>query len=480
MNSLTDIYQTILKDGISATRLSVDNKNNYGKIAVANSKELMVINRGFTVGAVETLLTNTKSATHWTPNVYKYLKRTDGVITGHEEKNLKQINTFVLDIDNTALTHTDILTAGFELDFVPSLILKTDKGFHVYFILDQPIFVTAKTKFRSLNTAKYVSKNLRELFSSKIEGVDLNCNHFGYFRIPNKYNVVVYNKDHVYSFESLMVWSKAYVEEKVINFETEKEIRQTNPDGTYIKQINEKWYLQLILQAKIYPKQGFGRNNAIFTLSLANYQSHVSQANCMDKMEYFNELLQYPLPLRDVERIVNSAYSGKYRGATQAYVTALTEAWCGHKYTTSAFNHMIKQKKARKDRKHLHAYEREQDIVKYLNVHHQNGVVQASLRDLARHFNISVNALRNVLKQSKLIKQHTVGRGRSARTKFYTLQTIVQHVQKLKTQSILTMSEVNALMKLVPTTLRSAIETMIKENPLQPDVIRIQQLRLLE
>lgn len=480
MNLLSNIYQTILKDGISTKRLTVDNKNNYGKIAVANTKELMVINRGYSVGAVETLLTNKQTATHWTPNVYKYLKRTDGVITGHEEKNLKQINTFVLDIDDSEVTHTDILTAGFELDFVPTLILRTDKGFHVYFILDQPIFVTEKTKFRSLNTAKYVSKNIRELFSTKIQGVDLNCNHFGYFRIPNQNNVVIYNQDYLYNFKTLMTWSKAYAEEKVINFETEKEIRQENTDGTYIKQINEKWYRQLILQAKIYPKQGFGRNNAIFTLSLANYQSYVSQSDCMNKMEYFNELLQYPLPLRDVERIVNSAYTGKYRGATHAYVTALTEAWCGRSYTTSAFNHRIKQKKARKDRKNVHAYEREQDIIKYLEQYHQNGVVQVSLRELAKSFKISVNALINVLKQSKLIKQHTVGRGRSAITKFYTLQTIVQHVQNLKMKSIITMSEINALMTLVPTTLRKTLEIMLKDHPLAPDITRVKQLRLLE
>lgn len=165
MKQLINIYQAILKDGISTTRLSTENVNSFGKIAVATSKELMIMNRGFTVGAVETLMTNTKSATHWTPNVYKYLKRQNGIITGHEEKNLKQINAFVLDVDNENITYTDILSTGLELDFVPSLILKTDKGYHVYFILDQPIFVTAKTKFRSLNTAKYVSKNIRELFS---------------------------------------------------------------------------------------------------------------------------------------------------------------------------------------------------------------------------------------------------------------------------------------------------------------------------
>lgn len=480
MNQLTRIYQAILKNGISNERLSVEHKNNYGKIAVANSKALMVMNRGYTVGAVETLLTNTKSATHWTPNVYKYLKRTNGVVTGHEEHNLKQINTFVLDIDNPDISHTDILTVGFELDFIPSLILKTDKGFHVYFILEQPVYVSETTHFRSLTVAKYISKNIRELYASEIEGIDQTCNHFGYFRIPNESNVVRYQADCVYNFKTLMRWSQSYAEEKVIHFEAEQHMRQAAPDASVIKQIKEPWYRELISQAKIYPGQGYGRNNAMFTLSLANYQSYVGQSDCLNKMEYFNELLEYPLPLRDVERIVESAYSGKYKGATQQFVSALTQEWCGKAYTTSAFNRWVKKRKRRAERKHSHAYEREQDIIKYLNAHQRKGVVQASLRELAEHLNISVNALSNVLKQSKLIKRQTVGKGRAAITKFYTLQTLVQHVQKLKSQSIIPISEINRVMKLVPTSLRETVEDILREPPISPGGTAFQQLRLLE
>lgn len=480
MKQLVNIYQAILKGGISTTRLSTDNVNNFGKIAVANSKELMVMNRGFTVGAVETLMTNSKLATHWTPNVYKYLKRQNGIITGHEEKNLKQINSFVLDIDNENIAYTDILSAGFELDFVPSLILKTDKGYHVYFILEQPIFVTAKTKFRSLNTAKYVSKNIRILFSNKLEGVDLTCNHFGYFRIPNKSNVVIYNENITYNFKDLMAWSKRYTEEKIINFETEKEIRKIDPNNIYIKQVKETWYRKLILQAKIYPKNGYGRNNAIFTLSLANYQSYVDKADCLNKMEYFNELLQYPLSLQEIQRIVSSAYSGKYRGATKDYVESLTESWCGKRLTTSAFNHRVKHRKLRKDRKNSHAFEREQDIIKYLSENQNQGFVVISLRELAKQFNISLNSVRNVLKQSKIIKTKTVGKGRYAVTKIYTLQTIVQYVQNLKENAILRLSEINEVMNLLPYRLVKVVEEILEEPRITYDKHRFKQLRLLE
>ena len=236
----------------------------------------------------------------------------------------------------------------------------------------------------------------------------------------------------------------------------------------------------MILQAKIYPKNGYGRNNAIFTLSLANYQSYVDKVDCLNKMEYFNELLQYPLSLQEIQRIVNSAYSGKYRGATKEYVESLTESWCGKKYTTSAFNHMVKHKKLRKDRKNSHAFEREQDIIKYLSENQKQGFVVISLRDLAKHFNISLNAIRNVLKQSKIIKTKTVGKGRYTITKIYTLQTLVQHVQNIKANTILRLSEINEVMNLLPHRLAEAVEEILKETRITHDRQAFKELRLLE
>src|SRR5699024_2815246 len=95
MFNLHSIYSEILKKGISELRIKNKSINPYGKIAVANSKNQMIFNRGYTVGSIETLMSNSNVATHFTPNVFHWLSRKNNVVAGHEEKNLKQINAFV-------------------------------------------------------------------------------------------------------------------------------------------------------------------------------------------------------------------------------------------------------------------------------------------------------------------------------------------------------------------------------------------------
>ena len=56
MTQLQSIYTNILKQGISDVAITDKSKNNFGKIAVANSKEQMIYNKGYTVGSVEKYL----------------------------------------------------------------------------------------------------------------------------------------------------------------------------------------------------------------------------------------------------------------------------------------------------------------------------------------------------------------------------------------------------------------------------------------
>src|SRR5699024_4702970 len=144
--------------------------NPYGKIAVANSKKQMIYNKGYTVSSVETLMSNSNVATHFTPNVYHWLSRKNNTISGHDEKNLKQKNSFVIDSDTRDVEYIDILNAGLNLEVMPTMMLKTDKGFHAYFILENPVYKSKKTKYKSLHVAKKSSRNLRLAVNEEIEG----------------------------------------------------------------------------------------------------------------------------------------------------------------------------------------------------------------------------------------------------------------------------------------------------------------------
>ena len=62
--------------------------------------------KGYIVTSKETLLEDATDLTHFTPNVYRKFGYSDEkrrMIKGFEEKNLLQINTFVVDIDTKAI-----------------------------------------------------------------------------------------------------------------------------------------------------------------------------------------------------------------------------------------------------------------------------------------------------------------------------------------------------------------------------------------
>lgn len=459
MTQLQSIYTNILKQGISDVAITDKSKNNFGKIAVANSKEQMIFNKGYTVGSVEKLMSNSKVVTHFTPNVYQYLSRKNGTVSGHEEHNLKQINTFVIDFDSDAIAYTDILIAGLDLEVLPTLILSTDKGYHAYFVLEQPVFVTRKTQYKSLKVAKKISQNLRIAFSDKVAGVDTACNHFGYFRCPNTNNVVYYDDNQLHNFKDLMDWSQRQSDDAMSHLH----LIVDNTLNTSRRQIDEKWYQTLIQQSQIHAGYDLGRNNSIFTLSLANYQSNVSIDACLDKMDQFNSTLEVPLNARTVETIVKSAYSGKYQGANQTYIKILMDSWCDHTYTTSAYRVFYKHKKTKAERKNLYAYEREAEIIEYINQNAKKGVVQISLRALAKHFSISVSTLKEALDKSTKIIQKTVGKGRSSRTFFYTMRSLVQHANKEAAFTFLNTAEIENIYRLTPKKYKHIMDQIIKE-----------------
>ncbi|PEY46588.1 primase C-terminal domain-containing protein, partial [Bacillus cereus] len=70
-----------------------------------------------------------------------------------------------------------------------------------------------------------------------------------------------------------------------------------------------------------------GRNNAIFTLSLACYQSKISIKETLDMMDQFNSNLDQPLDHVEVRGIVMSAYSGKYQAAHKDYIDRLLQTY---------------------------------------------------------------------------------------------------------------------------------------------------------
>ena len=376
----SEIIELILKDGIRKYKFKNSKirpfnqqpEGDKGAVFGFRTKENMIAARGVILTSEEALAENEDCFTHWTPNVYSYGTYADKgrtIVEGHSYENLKQINTFVIDFDKVAGEKLDsqmILDAAIDLDLIPTLILETPNGYQAYFILEKPWYISSKKNYQSVEVAKRVSENLRKAFAEIMTSVDLGCNHLGIFRIPQKNNVVYFYPALTHDMQQLISWSMKYQPTKAKPF-----LQLVSKTGG-MQQIKEKWVDLLLKNPKIVGQKGtLGRNNAVFTLSLAYYSSAVDQDRCLDDMDQFNSGLKYPLNQKDIVKIVKSAYSGKYRGANKEKVLELLANWTSEslsedKLFTQNRSTWYKFKKERAERKRSHVHEWKADILDYL------------------------------------------------------------------------------------------------------------------
>lgn len=379
MFNVDEICNAILHGGIRKVKfknskiqsINYQPEGTKGAIFGFRSKKHMIDGRGIVVTSEEGLAENADRLTHWTPNVYQYGTYTNAqrlFVKGHEERNLKQINCFVIDFDKepgSELSDQDILDVAIDLDLIPTLLLETPGGYQAHFILENPWFISKKNDYQSIRIAKLVSQNLRKSFGAKIPEVDLGCNHFGIARIPRTDNVVYYYPALTHNMQDLIAWSMK--QEPVATY-ARPDLHVLKPT----KQIHEKWVDLLLKNPEIVGEKGkFGRNNVIFTLSLAYYASGVDQDRCSDDMDLFNSGLTRPLKAAEVDRIVQSAYSGNYQGASTVYVSALVANWgleslSGTPLFNQNRNGWVKVKKDRSERTNSHVHEWKGDLLAFL------------------------------------------------------------------------------------------------------------------
>ncbi|MGO5579719.1 primase C-terminal domain-containing protein [Streptococcus milleri] len=450
--NLTNIYSLILKDGLRQTKfknshlkpvLSAE-KGKRGAIFGFRTKANMVKARGLVLTSIEAIEENQDHFTHWTPNVYRFGAYSDDkrrVTRGHSEDNLRQINTFYIDFDITSsaeeMTSGDILTAAIDLGFMPTLILKSDKGFQAYFVLTEPAYVTAHSQFKVVKVAKAISQNLRNYFGQTLP-VDMTCNHFGIARMPRTDNIEFYHEEYTYSFQEWLDWS---MKQSDLPFPSKKPNLTVISGSEGVKQVDEPWYGLLLREANIRgAKALMGRNNVLFTLALANFSSGVSQSDCEAVLDDFNEHLAEPLSQDEFLKIIRSAYSGKYEAASRDYIKLLCKAWVNESLKDSDL--FIKQrwykfKKKRADRKNSHLHEWKADIMAYLErTTHEAGdpFIQTTKKALRETLSIPERSLDKVLKALKQDQKvfYTIKSGRYGGIKLASVKAIVLSLIQVK------------------------------------------------
>ncbi len=411
------MLQIFLKNGLRSYKfknsqlkpLSFVEEEKKGSIFIYYSKEALAVSRGVVITSIEAIEEQADVITHWTPNVYRYGEYTDEkrlVVKGHFEKNLRQINTFVVDIDSKENHQGEIILACIDqLGFMPTLILESDFGYQVYFVLSTPAYVTNKSNFKVIDVAKRISMAIRSQLAKQLVGVDIGCNHFGIARFPNKRNIVFYESENRYSFSEWINWSmKQAVDQKI----EAKAKLVVFPEKKEYRQVDEPWFYLLLRKADIIGGEGrLGRNNVIFTLSLAYFSSGYSQETCAYNMFEFNERLKEPLSEKEVETIVKSAYSSNYQAARRDFILELCQEWIASDIQEKELfiqrRGWWKFKKPRNQRKYNHQQEWKTDLMSYLNqVEAQGqGYIESTRKELQEKIGIPTRSLDRLLKDLK-------------------------------------------------------------------------------
>lgn len=392
-----------------------------GVVFVSPSKEDLSQGKGHIITSYETLNEQCDQLTHWTPNTFlggTYIDFKNRIIQGHTKDNLKQINTFVVDIDTK---NTDLfaffLACEEERLPAPNVILETPRGYQFYFVLEAPMFLTKSSNFQVLKVAERIVTNIKEALASHVP-VDQGCNAFGFYRIPNHENILYFNDQQTVSAATLIEWSKSY----------EKRKRKGKFHVIYAldqdAQINQEWYRTLLQSTHIHHGHYMSsRNNALLTLAIANYASGRTYEEAFNELDQFNSNLKNPMSQNEFKRTLKSAYSGRYRGAKKEYIQGLLDQWTDQSINlTSGGKGWYKFKKDRKDRERSHYEEWEQDILDYLKAHTSSDkeltdvFICDSQVKLAERLGMAVSTLKEVLKGSSKIMKVVKGKGRGQKT----------------------------------------------------------------
>lgn len=388
--------------------------------------------KGYIITSKETLLANAPELSHFTPNVYRTYTYKDSArryIQGFEERNLLQINTFVVDIDTHKYSREDILMACLEESIgLPTLIVATTRGYQVYFVLAEPLFISNKNDFRGLKVAKRISDNLKR--SLKSVEADPFCNDFGFFRVPKPSNIVFSQLDMTYSMAEFMNWSMHCDDD----IERSLFVVPSKMQVTSLTQ--SEWFNELLHATDIKGEKGqMGRNNVLFTLALVCFQDGKDQSFAFDLLDQFNTNLRYPLSTKEVNTIIASAYSGKYKGAKKEYVEQLLALYVGEDVPVHFGNKTwYKHKKAREDRERSHYAEREADLIAWMTAEKSvsEPFIWRTQKEICEAVNMASSTLNELIKGSKTIIKTTTGKGRNAKTGLTTVALYIEYIIWLK------------------------------------------------
>ncbi|MDE3841094.1 replication protein ori43 (plasmid) [Bacillus methanolicus] len=430
-----------------------------GVIHVTYSKEHLMNGQSIVVSSFGTLERQMDRFSHWTPQVYMWGKRNN---VGRNAENLRFITCIGVEIDKK-ISIQEIHYAAAMLGLPsPNLILSTPRGMQWFYVLSSPFAGSHKAR----RAGKFVAEEVKQAFVNAV-GADAGANPLGYFRFPKEDNIEFFYAKPV-NTEWLLTWAKD---------RSRKAKRPAAVKGKHQSRIfgqagiMDDPAIQAIIQnVMIKGSKGvLGRNNAIFTLSLAMKYEGKTEEEIYNQMDEWNSQLKHPIPNREVRAIIKSAMKSDYKAPGKAYVEELAGVKMEYRFCIRT------PKKPREERKRSHLYEREQDIIDYLEAHctANEPYIQGSIRELAKLFGMAKQSFQAVLERSKKIIKKTFGRGKNAKT-YITCRNVLVKSHKAMMKTFVSNKEMGVVesSQLCEKSVVRFSQRMMhirKDSPLEPD-----------
>lgn len=417
---LTQLYTSLFHNEINGAIFVVQQKDDFATSNSVKGKIRRTLNQ---------VQFDAATHSHFTPNVFRYGQYSNEEkthIKGFEERNLKKINTFVIDIDTHAhAIETILCTCLDESIGSPTFIVKSPRGYQLYFVLSAPLYISNARNFLVLKVAKRISRNLK--LSLQSINADMYCNDFTFFRMPNSKNLVWQNLHQTYSIQHFIEWSSTFDEGEELFH------KQQVAKSPYL----QDWIDALLKMRNVKGKKGrIGRNNALFTLALVCYQAGLTESHAQDYLEQLNSHFSPSLRFNEVYTILQSAYSGKYNGASYEYLVALLKTYAPNEPIPTAATNWCKFKKKREERVRSHFTEWEEDLIHYIEQQPASlsPFIWKTQKELCEALNMPQSSLNALLKNTTHILKVVKGKGRAAVTGWTTRTKFIQHLLVMRVQ----------------------------------------------